>query len=310
VPTVQYNAVRDLLAWKFAWHGIDPNQRVTMFTSCISDPSYTCKYPTGTFLSIPPIVGHRDVTSTACPGQNMYNLLPRLRADVAARVVRSGPFFPLDPVRWTPNPSAPKVLTLDAFGGVHPAGGAASPKVSSYWPGFAIARDIAGTPTGGYVLDGFGGLFPYGTASRIYSPAYWHGWDIARDIVTLPAGNGGYVLDGWGGIWAFGAAPRITSGAPYWSGWDVARAIALNPGGPGLYVLDALGSVHAVGGAPKLASSLHVQGDVARDLALLPGGRGYVLDRDGHAWPVGGAPRMPVFLSLTGFNLGRGIVAG
>jgi hypothetical protein len=352
VPAVQYNAVRDLLAWKFAWHGIDPTQHVTMFTACVSDASYTCKYPTGTFLSIPPIVGHRDVTSTSCPGQNMYKLLPRLRADVAARVVRSGPFGPLAAVRWTPDPSAPKVLTLDAFGGVHPAGGATSQSVSTYWPGFAIARDITGTPTAGYELDGFGGLWAYGTAPRIHSPAYWrgwdivrgvslasnqragyvldgyggvhpfggataarpsgywNGWDIARDIVTLPAGNGGYVLDGWGGIWAFGAAPKVTSGAPYWPGRDIARAIALNPDGPGLYVLDALGGVHAVGGAPRLNSSLYVQGDVARDFALLPGGRGYVLDRDGHAWPIGNAPRIKVFLSLTGYNLGRGVVAG
>jgi hypothetical protein len=84
VPSAAYNAVKNLLAWKLALHGVDP-------------------YGTITAGGIPvrTIIGHRDVTATACPGDMAYPLLPQLRSDVAAAmgVTFGSAYTPLSPAR-------------------------------------------------------------------------------------------------------------------------------------------------------------------------------------------------------------------
>ena len=50
--------------------------------------------------------------------------------------------------------------------------------------------------------------------------------------------------------------------------------------------------------------------DSKRDLVILPGNRGYVLDVDGYVWPFGGAPAVTSTLSWPGTGLSGGIVAG
>ena len=84
VPSAAYNAVRNLLAWKLALHGVDP-------------------YGTVTAGGIPvrTIIGHRDVNSTLCPGDMAEALLPQLRSDVAATmgVTYGSSYHPLSPAR-------------------------------------------------------------------------------------------------------------------------------------------------------------------------------------------------------------------
>jgi hypothetical protein len=63
-----------VLAWKFGPRGIDP---------LASDPFTTFA---GERITIPNIVGHRDVGSTACPGGALYRLLPTIRQRVRARL--------------------------------------------------------------------------------------------------------------------------------------------------------------------------------------------------------------------------------
>lgn len=101
--------------------------------------------------------------------------------------------------------SASDGVKLDAWGGLHPVGGAAELVGGGYWPGLDIARDVALVPGThcGFLLDGWGGLHPFAeTGSTLPGPAqgfaYWKGWDIARRVLVLDQ-HSGEVLDAFGG---------------------------------------------------------------------------------------------------------------
>lgn len=74
----------ELLAWKFALHGIDPRG--------------THRWPNGTVRTT--LIGHRDVGSTTCPGA-IHGMLPALRTRVAQQMAR------LDIDEPAPPPSLP-----------------------------------------------------------------------------------------------------------------------------------------------------------------------------------------------------------
>jgi len=73
--TAARSALVNLLAWKAERHGLDPKG-----SSTYVNPS------DGTTKVLYNISGHRDVNSTACPGQLFYDTFPRLRQDVANRI--------------------------------------------------------------------------------------------------------------------------------------------------------------------------------------------------------------------------------
>ena len=84
LPSAAYTAVRNLLAWKLALHGVDPHGTITAGG-----------------IPIRTIIGHRDVNPTACPGETVAPLLPQLRNDVGATmgVTNGSTYHPLAPVR-------------------------------------------------------------------------------------------------------------------------------------------------------------------------------------------------------------------
>jgi len=84
VPSAAYGAVRNLLAWKLAVHGVDPNATVVAGG-----------------ISVRTITGHRDLNATECPGDMAESLLPTLRSDVAAimGVPPGSTYHPLSPAR-------------------------------------------------------------------------------------------------------------------------------------------------------------------------------------------------------------------
>jgi hypothetical protein len=342
VTAAQREATRRVIGWKFAVNRVDPG-RVVTHTSLGST-----KYPAGRVVRLNAVIGHRDVSLTACPGDYAYGLLSGLRRDARYDVMRSGPFDRLP--NYTPARSGPAALVADRWGGIHPAGRAAPVRHTFFTRDWSSARGIAGGPGAGYVVDLSGGLHPYGLAPRIYAGGYWPGWDmvrsigarsnlisgwvldayggihpyggaprirpgmtwpgwrIARDVAVDRSGRGGFVLDGWGGIHRFGNV-RGAATPHYWRGWDIARAIAMRPDGPGGYVLDAYGGLWPFGGAPRVQSPHYVRADVHRDLVLIGGGRGYIVDADGRTWPFGGAPALQHSLTWTGLNLTAGMVA-
>jgi hypothetical protein len=80
-PTpAQLNAYGEVISWRFANYGIDPNGFVA-YTSNGSN-----KYPAGVTVTLPTIIGHRDVGQTDCPGNNLYAALPTIRALVTAKI--------------------------------------------------------------------------------------------------------------------------------------------------------------------------------------------------------------------------------
>lgn len=341
VPTAARSALVRLLAWKLGHHGIDPRTRISATSGGSS------RYSAGTVVDLPAIAGHRDVSSTACPGEQAYDLLPRLRIDVQAEQLATRP-HPLP--GWQPDADSPRLAAVTSFGGLHPAGGqpsipdgpywagfpiaraaassaaggvildgygglhgfggVPSPRVSSYWPGWDIARGVAmgSVPQSGWVLDGFGGLHRFGGAPPALGAPYF-GFDIARGVATTGELVGGYVLDGYGAIHAFGTSPRLPSSV-YWYGWDIARAVALRADGRSGYVLDGWGGIHPFGGAPKVSSPSYTPGrDKARALVLNPTGPGgWMSDADGRVLAFGGAPPARTSLTYTDSNAGRALV--
>ena len=193
---------------------------------------------------------------------------------------------------------------LDAFGALHPVGGAPRLATSGYWRGWDIARDVSLTADGtrGYVLDGFGGLHPVGGAARITSRSYWRGWDIARGVALTKDGRRAFVLDAYGGIHSAGSAP-VVKPTGYWRGWQIARDIQVDPvhGSRG-YVLDGFGALHPFGGMPRPRLSAYIGFDAARSFVFLPDATGgYIVDAFGgvHPFAVGSNP-MPRTLTPTG----------
>jgi hypothetical protein len=75
----------------------------------------------------------------------------------------------------------------------------------------------------GLVLDAFGGIHPYGGAPNVFSTGYWFGWNVARGISLIPGTAQGFVVDAFGGLHGFGGAPASIAGTAYWPGWDIAR---------------------------------------------------------------------------------------
>jgi outer membrane protein assembly factor BamB len=282
-------------------------------------------YDGGTLYALDPSTGAtrasfaiehaRHFTSVAANGGRVF-----VAAD---RTVHA--FAPATTLRARPVPG----YVLDAFGGLHPYGGAPALRTSAYWPGWDIARGIAvlrdntGRPTGGYVLDGFGGIHPYGSARPVAGTGYWPGWDIARAIVTDPCdatGASGYVLDAFGGLHPYGGAPPVVT-TGYWPGWKIARGVALDPctggsvrgevvdGWGGLHVLAQRG--HALPAAPR-GSAFWPGSDLVRGIVTTVPGQGLVLDAYGWLHELGGAPNAYPSGYWPGVDIVRGVsvVAG
>ena len=304
-PPVMYDTVRRVLTWKFGVHGVD-GKRVIEVVAGQSDGS---RYPAGTRVAAWTISGHRDVWRTECPGGLGASILERLRTDVQRDVTNTVP-YPI--AARSPDTSGPRLLALDAYGGLHPAGTQRAVPHSAFWPGWAIARGAAKrNGVSGYVLDGYGGIHPFGGAPPVAGGPGWPGWDIARGIVLRSDGVSGYVLDGYGGIHSFGGAPPV-AGIPGWPGSNNARGIALRPDGVSGYVLDLFGLPHPFGGAPNVGTTNYTPGrDRARGLTLTPDGNGgWTVDSAGNVWPFGNGAGVFPSLTWEGLDLGRTILAG
>ncbi|MFE0104617.1 N-acetylmuramoyl-L-alanine amidase [Streptomyces sp. NPDC059009] len=77
------NSLADLLAWKLGQYGLDPKGDVDLTSA---GGGGTNPHPPGTVVPVDVITSHRDVNVTACPGQKLYDYLPKLRKDVAKRM--------------------------------------------------------------------------------------------------------------------------------------------------------------------------------------------------------------------------------
>ncbi|MEA2634865.1 MAG: hypothetical protein QOH92_1632 [Chloroflexota bacterium] len=201
------------------------------------------------------------------------------------------------------------MVTVDAFGGVHPDGSSLVQGLPTQWPGWRIAQSAALLPdgSGGYLLDGFGGLHPFGSAAAVTISGYWNKWNIARDVAVLPGSTAttarGYVLDAFGGLHPFGSAPAVQISG-YWANWDIAKRLAILSDGTGGYVLDGFGGLHAFAiGSNAMPPAVTLGGywsgwSIVGDFALTPGSTaaavsGVTLDGYGGVHPFAGGSLAP-----------------
>jgi hypothetical protein len=176
LPSPAYNAVRNVLAWKLALHGVDPHGTIT-----------------ASGIPIRTIIGHRDVNPTACPGETVAPLLPQLRNDVGAAmgVTNGSTYHPLAPVR-----------VLDTRVGV----GAPTARVGAKGSIDLRVTGVAGVPAAGVtsvVLNvtaagasgpqSFLTVWPKGTTRPLASNLNFTGGVSVPNLVVARVGDGGSV---------------------------------------------------------------------------------------------------------------------
>ncbi|RPF25913.1 N-acetylmuramoyl-L-alanine amidase [Georgenia muralis] len=77
-PQIVMDTMRDVIAWKFSRSSID----MSTPSGLISPGTYAL--PAG--KKLPRVFGHRDVSSTTCPGDNIYGRIADMAGEVAARM--------------------------------------------------------------------------------------------------------------------------------------------------------------------------------------------------------------------------------
>jgi hypothetical protein len=67
-PSAAVRAIDELVAWKLDVHHVDPQGTTTE----VAGGGSSNRYPRGTRVELPTIIGHRRTNSTACPGSHLY----------------------------------------------------------------------------------------------------------------------------------------------------------------------------------------------------------------------------------------------
>ncbi|SDQ09638.1 N-acetylmuramoyl-L-alanine amidase [Quadrisphaera sp. DSM 44207] len=85
-PAAMLEAVSQVVAWKAYLNDFDP--RGTARLTAAASSATTARYPAGQVVTVPAVLGHRDVGLTECPGNAGYAKLGQVR-DRAAELVRT-----------------------------------------------------------------------------------------------------------------------------------------------------------------------------------------------------------------------------
>ncbi|HEX6577109.1 MAG TPA: FG-GAP-like repeat-containing protein [Jiangellaceae bacterium] len=169
------SAYQQLFAWKFSLHGVDPRRPV----------EYDGE-------SWPAVAGHRDAALTECPGQQLYDRLPTIRAGVTALM------FPPPHVAWRDfSGDGRDDLIARARGD------------GSLWMWRGAAGAVYGTAQ--RIGTGWGGI------DGIVRPGDWDG-DGADDVVARIAATGELRLYPGNGRGGFLPPRRIGTG---WNGMGI-----------------------------------------------------------------------------------------
>lgn len=273
-PTSVVESITALADWKLGQYGADPLGEVWLKSR--TSHAGRLKYPDGSWVSSPRLVGHRELVTTSCPGNGLHPLIPGIRSAMAATADEA----PFDFDQRKPLDSGPAAFVLDRSGNLRSAGAADTP---SPWPatsGTAVAT--AGANGRGFVLSADGTVTGFGGAS---SPGYKPAGEAAVNLVASADGNQGWVLDARGTLHGFNGAATL---APELGLPGQAVAAATDRSGSAGYVVSVDGAIAGFGGAPNVDSVLV---DAAIDIGLRSDGEsGWVMDNSGTLYGFGDAP--------------------
>lgn len=213
VPAAARSTLRSLLAWKLDLHGVNANSQILVVSGG------STRYPAGTVVTLWTISGHRDVSSTVCPGRFLYDELPALRAEVQREMDLSGLSSSPAVSSW-----APGRLDILARGESHQL-------THKWWDGRAwfaweslggvIVGDPAAVSWGSNRID----VFVRGTDDALWHAWWdgrsWGGWESlggilasGPDAASWASGRLDVVVKGTdGGLW------QIFYDGARWSGW-------------------------------------------------------------------------------------------
>jgi hypothetical protein len=316
VPTeAAFTSLTRLLAWRFGAHELDP----------LGSSAYTLS--SGSTRTFPNICGHRDVRSTGCPGEGLYQRLPDLRAAVASALdtglvglrilgtdgslwgygttARWGSTNDIGDVRRNVRRGVPVRTAVgtvtgqgtwvaDVNGSVYAFGDAA---FYGSMGGTRLNQPIVGmavTPSGGgyWLVASDGGIFAFGDAGFHGSTGAIRLNQPIVGMAATPSGRGYWLVASDGGIFTFGdAAFRGSTGAIRLAQPIV--GMAPTPDGAGYWLVASDGGVFSFGSAPFLGSAVGRVGFTgpATALAATPSGQGYwILDATGAVHGFGDAP--------------------
>ncbi len=270
------NAVQRMMAWKADRHDINPEA---------NDPFTGTDGVTRTF---PNLAGHRDVGSTACPGDRLYPLLPGLRRSVAGSVSVA---HTATRGYWTATADG-RILP---FGDASSLGSLAGQKLN------APVSGLAPTPTGnGYwILGGDGGVFSFGDAKFFGSTG---NIKLNKPVVRLeatPTGKGYWLVASDGGIFAFGDAGFFGSTGNIKLNQPIV-GMATTPTGKGYWLVASDGGIFAYGDAAFFGSTGNIKlNSPVVSMAPAKDGQGYwLVARDGGMF----AFKVPFYGSVPGLG--------
>jgi len=223
-PAVMTGSLERLFAWKLSLHYRDPSGTDTL----VSAGGGTDKWPVGATVRFNVIAGHRDAGNTTCPGDVVYAMLPRIRADVRA-LMTPGVVNPAitaghGPVRITAGFLTPSSWTLTITNPgtgavVRRYAGGPSTGVDLSWP----RTDATGLPvrSGQFRVDLVSGAG--GFSARPWSPTVSVvGWDPGAGAASVapgtldvfaPAAGVALVHYAWSSGSGWSVRPAITDGS-------------------------------------------------------------------------------------------------
>ena len=249
-----------MLAWKADRHDIDP----------MASPDYV-REDGSSIPNLPNISGHRDSSSTGCPGDALYARLPGVRQDVA-NVIAAARGSTVG--YWVTG----RAGAVYGFGQAPNFGEATNLRLT------APVIGMAGRPThaGYWLLGGDGGIFSYGDAQFWGSTGAMKLNKPVVGMAATPSGNGYWLVASDGGIFAFGDAPF----------WGSTGAMTLNkpvvgmaptPTGRGYWLVASDGGVFAFGDAQFRGSTggIRLNSPVAAMAAAATGAGYWLIARDG-----------------------------
>jgi hypothetical protein len=291
-------AVQALAGWKLGIHGVDPTGTTWLKNRSSRGAQ---RLTSGRWHLVPTVLGHRDVGTTACPGNHGIAMAARLPDRLAPIHPGATPYAWQS---WQPARIGTGFVVLDSSGQTRPAGTATVPGIgappgsSSQVAPTAAVTAVAAQPgssggASGYTLAGDGVVTAFGGAAPVAAPA------LRSPAVDLALGpSGGWVITADGSIVGFGGRPGIR---PEAGSGEAVIAGDLDTEGNG-YLLETGGRLRPVGSAPAASLALGnpalgnpALGNAPVDIAVRPqvgasGWGGWVVDTAGDLHPFGDAP--------------------